>query len=70
MSVTLQGREVFLRALEVKVGRVSVYLLDTDIPDNSREDRELLKRLYGGDQRTACRKKLFWVWAACGYCAR
>lgn len=52
VSVRLQGREVFLRALEVKVGRVSVYLLDTDIPANAQEDRDLLKRLYGGDQRT------------------
>ena len=52
VSVTLQNREVKLRALEVKVGRVSVYLLDTNIPENTPEDRDLLKRLYGGDQRT------------------
>ena len=52
VSVTLQGREVSLRGLEVKVGCVSVYLLDTDVPENEPQDRDLLKRLYGGDQRT------------------
>jgi glycogen phosphorylase len=52
VSVTIQGREVQLRAWQVLVGRVPVYLLDVDLPENSPEDREVLKRLYGGDQRT------------------
>ncbi|HEX7021453.1 MAG TPA: alpha-glucan family phosphorylase, partial [Trueperaceae bacterium] len=51
-SVTLAGREVQLRAWRVHVGRVPVYLLDTDVPENTPADRELLTRLYGGDQRT------------------
>ncbi len=52
VSVTLQGRDVELRAWEIKVGAVSVYLLDTDVPENAPEDRSLLSRLYGGDQST------------------
>jgi starch phosphorylase len=52
VSVTLQGREVLLRAWQLAVGTVSVYLLDTDVPENTPEDRGLLARLYGGDQRT------------------
>ena len=52
VGVTLQGREVQLRAWHLAVGTVSVYLLDTDVPENSPEDRGLLSRLYGGDQRT------------------
>ena len=52
VSVTLYDREVSLRAWKVIVGRVPVYLLDTDVPENSPEDRDLLRRLYGGDQRT------------------
>ncbi len=52
VSVTLQGRDVYLRAWHLAVGTVSVYLLDTDVPENSPEDRGLLARLYGGDQRT------------------
>ena len=52
VSVMLEGREVHLRGLQVLVGCVNVYLLDTDLPENSQADRDLLKRLYGGDQRT------------------
>lgn len=52
VSVNLQGREVLLRAWHLAVGTVSVYLLDTDVPENAPEDRGLLNRLYGGDQRT------------------
>ncbi|MDH5588105.1 MAG: alpha-glucan family phosphorylase, partial [Nitrospirota bacterium] len=36
----------------IKVGRVALYLLDTDTPENSQEDRHLTARLYGGDHRT------------------
>ena len=52
VAVTLYDREVSLRAWKVTVGRVPVYLLDTDVPENTAEDRDLLRRLYGGDQRT------------------
>ena len=58
VSVTLQGREVLLRAWHLAVGTVSVYLLDTDVPENSAEDRGLLARLYGGDQRTRIAQEL------------
>ena len=52
VTVSLQGREVQLRAWHLHVGVVSVYLLDTDVPENTPEDRLLLARLYGGDQST------------------
>ena len=52
VQVVLNGRDVQARAWRVAVGRVSIYLLDTDVPENHPEDRELLRRLYGGDQRT------------------
>ncbi len=52
VAVTLYDREVSIRAWRVTVGRVPVYLLDTDVPENTPEDRDLLRRLYGGDQRT------------------
>ncbi|MGQ0810136.1 MAG: alpha-glucan family phosphorylase [Nitrospiraceae bacterium] len=35
---------------KVQVGRVPLYLIDTDVPDNSPENRALSARLYGGDQ--------------------
>jgi starch phosphorylase len=52
VAVPLFGREVWLAAWRVKVGRNSVYLLDPDLPENPVADRAILRRLYGGDQRT------------------
>ncbi|HYP52434.1 MAG TPA: alpha-glucan family phosphorylase, partial [Pyrinomonadaceae bacterium] len=38
----------------VEVGRVPLYLLDTNIPDNSETDRYITAHLYGGDRETRC----------------
>ncbi|MCA9076941.1 MAG: alpha-glucan family phosphorylase [Planctomycetaceae bacterium] len=55
VSVDIEGREVQIRAWRydvVGIGDfvVPVYLLDTDLPQNSEWDRTLTDRLYGGDQ--------------------
>jgi glycogen phosphorylase len=59
ISVPLPGRDLYAQIWEVRVGRVSLYLLDTNIPDNPREDdRSLTDRLYGGDRRTRIRQEI------------
>ena len=45
-------RTVILRVWEAKVGRVRLYLLDSDTTRNRVEDRQLTGSLYGGDHRT------------------
>ncbi len=52
VTVQLPGRQVKARIWRAQVGRISIYLLDTDMPENSLEDRELTGQLYGGDQET------------------
>jgi starch phosphorylase len=49
ISVELPGREVFARLWEVRVGRIPLYLLDTNVEQNSEEDRLLTARLYSSD---------------------
>ncbi len=49
VSVELPGREVLARIWEIHVGRVPLYLLDTDVDGNNSEDRELTSRLYNSD---------------------
>jgi starch phosphorylase len=49
ISVKLPGREVFARLWEIQVGRVPLYLLDSDVEENSTVDRELTSRLYTSD---------------------
>ncbi len=48
-QVMLDNRTLSLGVWLVKVGRVSIYLLDTDIEGNSPEDRQLSARLYSAD---------------------
>ncbi len=50
VNVTLAGRKVFARILQVQVGRVPLYLLDTDVEVNNPADRMLTARLYTSDQ--------------------
>lgn len=49
VRLKLPGRELFLRAWRVPVGRVSLYLLDANVPSNRPEDRDITRNLYGGD---------------------
>ncbi len=50
ITVEMGNRTVSALIWQVRVGRVSLYLLDTDMPDNAPGDRALSARLYGGDQ--------------------
>jgi starch phosphorylase len=49
VQIDLKGRVVFAKIWMLKVGRISLHLLDTDLDENSWEDRALTHRLYGGD---------------------
>ncbi len=52
VSVNVFGSEVLVQAWRCRIGLVEAVLLDTDIEGNAPEDRRILCRLYGGDQRT------------------
>src|SRR5215471_11749737 len=58
ISVPILDREVFARLWELRVGRVSLYLLDTDIPENNAEDRLITAELYGGDLEMRMRQEI------------
>src|SRR6266481_3098904 len=58
ISVPILERQVFARLWELRVGRVNVYLLDTDIPENSGEDRLITAELYGGDLEMRMRQEI------------
>jgi glycogen phosphorylase len=58
ISVPFPGREVWARIWRIQVGRVPVYLLDTNIPQNSAEDRQITGRLYGGDNDMRIRQEM------------
>ncbi|MDR1407903.1 MAG: alpha-glucan family phosphorylase [Tannerella sp.] len=49
LEVPYPERKVYAHVWKVSVGRVPLYLMDTDIPDNSDWDRSITHQLYGGD---------------------
>jgi starch phosphorylase len=49
VSVDLPGRTVHARLWRIQVGRVPLYLLDSDVEENDPGDRELTARLYTSD---------------------
>ena len=60
LTVTLAwpGRIVKIRIWEANVGKVRLFLLDTDFEENSHEDRSVTHFLYGGDNENRLRQEL------------
>lgn len=50
VTVDLPGRTATAKVWQARVGHVRLYLLDTDLPENSERDRDITHRLYGGDR--------------------
>lgn len=59
ISIAFPGRNVVAKAWKVNVGRISLYLLDTDIEQNSAEDRAITGQLYGGDSEMRIKQEMF-----------
>jgi len=58
VTVQLPGRELALRVWHIQVGRVALYLLDANIPENSAADRSITAQLYGGDLHTRIQQEI------------
>lgn len=55
----LPGKNLYLKVWNIKVGRVTLYLLDSDIAENTDEDyRNITLRLYGGDQEMRIKQEI------------
>jgi starch phosphorylase len=57
-AVPLGNRTVLVAVWRVRVGRVALYLLDTDLDENAPWDRALSARLYGGDRETRVQQEI------------
>ncbi len=52
IKIHIRRREVLAQAWLAKIGRISLYLLDTNVPENPEVDRFITGHLYGGDTET------------------
>jgi starch phosphorylase len=58
VQVQLDRQIVHVELWHVQVGRVNLYLMDTDVEQNAPWDRELTHRLYGGDQEMRIKQEI------------
>ncbi len=58
VAVETRAGTLHAQVWQVAVGRTTLYLLDSNVPENSEADRNLTARLYGGDARTRIRQEV------------
>ncbi len=58
LSVSFANREVFFQVWKIQIGRIPLYLLDTNVMMNSEEDRIITKTLYGGNVETRIEQEI------------
>ena len=58
VPVSIQGRIVQAKIWSLAIGRIKLYLLDTDHEDNSPDDRALTHMLYGGDNEHRLKQEI------------
>jgi len=58
VQIVLPGRTLFARIWKVQVGRIPLYLLDTDYEANQDGDRGITHNLYGGDNENRLRQEI------------
>src|SRR5215469_14230951 len=59
VTVKLPTGSVFIQVWKLEVGRITLYLLDTTIPQNELpQDRDITDSLYGGDNDTRIRQEI------------
>jgi starch phosphorylase len=58
VQMNFPGRPVFARIWQVQVGRIPLYLLDTNVPRNSSDDRRITGALYGGDRELRIQQEI------------
>ncbi|HRY98798.1 MAG TPA: alpha-glucan family phosphorylase, partial [Bacteroidales bacterium] len=58
IRLALPGRQLSAKVWQCNVGRIPLYLLDTDVEENEEHDRSITHQLYGGDWETRFKQEL------------
>lgn len=58
VSVNMGAVEVFIKVWRVNVGRVKLFLMDTNIAQNKNDFRDITDQLYGGDSHLRIRQEM------------
>jgi starch phosphorylase len=58
LSVKFTDRDVFFQVWKIQVGRISLFLLDTNVQKNNEVDRKIIETLYGGNVETRIQQEI------------
>ena len=58
IDIPLNGKTLYLKLWQINVGRIKLYLMDSDIDQNSEDFRGITLRLYGGDKEMRIRQEI------------
>ncbi|MCF8267771.1 MAG: alpha-glucan family phosphorylase [Ignavibacteriales bacterium] len=58
IDLEFPGRKVYFQIWKIQVGRIPLYLLDTNVAENSDEDKKITLSLYGGNTETRIQQEI------------
>ncbi len=58
IDIPLNGKTLYLKLWQINVGRIKLYLMDSDIDQNPEDFRGITLRLYGGDKEMRIRQEI------------
>jgi starch phosphorylase len=58
LTVQIANTQVIIKAWQLQIGHITLYLLDADVPQNAPDDRTITSQLYGGDQHTRIKQEM------------
>lgn len=58
LELNFPGRKVFFQIWKIQIGRVPLYLLDTNVLENNEEDRKITRGLYSGNNETRIQQEI------------
>ena len=58
IELDFPGRKVSFQIWKIQVGRIELFLLDTNVPENTSEDRKITRGLYGGNIETRIQQEI------------
>jgi len=58
IAIPMAGRTILVQAWKAIVGRLSLFLLDTNVPGNTPDQQRVTSQLYGGDDENRIRQEI------------
>jgi phosphorylase/glycogen(starch) synthase len=58
ISIEILDKTIYCQIWEIKIGRIQLYLFDTDIPENAEQDRDITYKLYDSSRENRLKQEI------------